>query len=63
MRIGDTVVAKRDNRLLGEIIAIDDWDRATVKLNESGAEALIHICDLMIITEGELDGLYFSGSW
>lgn len=47
MRIGDIVVAKRDHRLLGEVIAIDDWDRATVKLNESGVEVLVDMCDLL----------------
>ncbi len=46
MRIGDIVVVKRDSRLLGEVIAIDDYDRATVKLNESGVEVLIDICNL-----------------
>ena len=46
MRIGDIVVAKRDNRLLGEVTAIDDYDRATVKLNESGVEVLVDLCNL-----------------
>lgn len=46
MRIGDIVVAKGDNRLLGEVIAIDDMDRATVKLNDSGVEVLVDLCNL-----------------
>ena len=46
MRIGDVVVVKGDNRLLGEVIAIDDYDRATVKLNESGVEVLLDLCNL-----------------
>lgn len=46
MQIGDIVVVKGDNRLLGEIIAIDDADRATVKLNDSGVEAMVALCDL-----------------
>lgn len=46
MQIGDIVVVNRDNRLLGEIIAIDEYDRATVKLNESGAEVLIELYKL-----------------
>ena len=46
MRIGDVVVAKKDNRLLGEVIAIDDMDRITVKLAHSGVEILVHACDL-----------------
>jgi hypothetical protein len=46
MRIGDIVVAKGDNGLLGEVIAIDDMDRATVKLNDSGVEVLIDSCNL-----------------
>lgn len=46
MRIGDIAVAKGDNRLLGEVIAIDDYDRATVKLNDSGIEVLVDMCNL-----------------
>lgn len=49
MKIGDIVVAKRDDRLLGEVIAIDDMDRALVKLRESGVEVMIHICDLKAV--------------
>lgn len=51
MQIGDVVVVKGDNRLLGEVIAIDDWDRATVKLNESGVCVMIHLCDLIDVEE------------
>ena len=43
VEIGNIVVAKEDNRLLGEVIAIDDMDRATVKLCESGVEVLLKI--------------------
>ena len=46
MQIGDIVVAKRDSRLIGEVTAIDDYDRAIVKLNASGVEVLIDLCDL-----------------
>lgn len=46
MRIGEIVVAKGDSRLLGEVIAIDDMDRATVKLNDSGVEILVEIDNL-----------------
>lgn len=46
MEIGNIVVAKGDNRLLGEIIVIDDMDRATVKLCESGVEVLLDISSL-----------------
>ena len=46
MQIGDVVVVKGDNRLLGEVIAVDDTDRATVKLNESGVEVLVDLCNL-----------------
>lgn len=49
MKVGDIVVAKRDNRLLGEVIAIDDMDRATVRLKESGVAVMIHICDLSVV--------------
>ena len=56
MRIGDIVVAKGDSRILGEVIAIDDWDRATVKLNESGVEVMLHLCDLTVVKEAECDG-------
>ena len=56
MRVGDVVVVKGDSRLLGVVTAIDDYDRATVKLNGSGVEATIHVCDLTVIKEAECDG-------
>ena len=46
MQIGDIVVTKGDNRLLGEVTAIDDYDRALVKLSESGVEILVGLWDL-----------------
>lgn len=46
MKVGDTVVATGDNRLLGELVAIDNVDRATVRLRESGVEVMIHLCYL-----------------
>lgn len=46
MEIGNIVVAKNDKRLLGEVLAIDDMDRATVKLCESGVEVLVDIASL-----------------
>ena len=46
MQIGDVAVVKGDNRLLGEVIAIDDLGRATVKLNDSGVEVLVDLCNL-----------------
>ena len=58
MKIGDTVVLKRDSRIHGVVTAIDDWGRATVKLSRSGVEVLIHICDLAEIEETEA-GVYW----
>lgn len=55
MRIGDTVVAKREYAT-GRVIAIDDYDRATVRLNDGGVEELIHICDLTVVKEAGCDG-------
>ena len=49
MRVGDVVVVKGDNRLIGEIIAIDDWDRATISLDKSGVEVMLHLCDIDIV--------------
>jgi hypothetical protein len=46
MQIGNVVIVKGDNRLLGIITAIDDRDRATVKLNNSGVEILVEISNL-----------------
>lgn len=43
VQIGNVVVVKEDKRLLGEVVAIDDMDRATVKLCESGVEILVSI--------------------
>ena len=57
MKIGDIVEAKNDSRIFGEVTAIDDWDRATVKLNVSGVEVLVAICDLEVIGEAKWDGL------
>ena len=46
VEIGNIVVAKEDSRLLGKVVAIDDMDRATVKLCESGVEVLLDISSL-----------------
>lgn len=46
VEIGNIVVAKGDKRILGEVLAIDDMDRATVKLCESGVEVLMDIASL-----------------
>ena len=46
VEIGNIVVTKGDKRLLGEVLAIDDMDRATVKLCESGVEVLVDISSL-----------------
>lgn len=46
MEIGNIVVAKNDKRLLGEVLAIDEMDRATVKLCDSGVEVLVDIASL-----------------
>ena len=56
MRVGNVVVVKVDNGLLGEVIAIDDYDRATVKLNDSGAEIVIDLCYLEEAKEAGCDG-------
>lgn len=47
MSVGDIVFIKGDNRLLGEIVAIDDMDRATIKLCDSGIEILADISNLV----------------
>ena len=46
MKIGDVVVVGGDSSVLGEIVALDEYDRATVKLNESGVKILIDLSDL-----------------
>ena len=46
VEIGNIVVAKADKRLIGEVLAIDEMDRATVKLCESGVEVLVDISSL-----------------
>lgn len=46
MKIGDIVVAKGDNRLFGEITAIDDNDRATIRLTSNGVEVMLGLWDL-----------------
>ena len=48
MRVGDIVVVNGDSRLLGEIMAIDDYDRATVKLAGSNVCILVHLFDLIV---------------
>ena len=55
MKIGDIVVCKGDNRLVGEVIAIDDYDRATVILTESGIDVMIDIYYLAVVKEAEYD--------
>lgn len=49
MQIGDIVVVKGDNRLLGEIVAIDDCDRATIKLSDSSVEVTVDLNKLSCI--------------
>ena len=46
MTIGDVVAIKGDSRILGEITAIDDFDRVTVKLNDSGVEIAVWLDNL-----------------
>lgn len=46
MQIGDVVIVKGDNRLLGEVINFDK-DKGVVKLNGSGIEVLIALDDLL----------------
>lgn len=46
MQIGDVVVVRGDTRLLGVVTAFSAFDRATVKLNDSGAEILVGISNL-----------------
>lgn len=46
MQIGNVVVVKGDSKLLGVVTAIDDYDRATVKLNDSGVEIIVEISKL-----------------
>ena len=55
MGIGDIVIAKEDSRLVGEVIDIDDYDRATVRLEDSGVEVIIWMDDLRVIG-GEYGG-------
>lgn len=55
MRIGDTILVKGEDLLKGEIVEIDDYDRATVLL-DSGVRILIHRCDFVVIKEAEGDG-------
>ena len=43
MQIGNVVVVKGDSKLVGVVTAIDDYDRATVKLNDSGVEIIVEI--------------------
>lgn len=46
MTVGNIVVVKSDKRLLGEVLAIDDMDRVTVKLCDTGVEILVSINEL-----------------
>ena len=55
MQIGDIIATKGADRLIGEIIAIDDWDRATV-VTDSGDTILIHRCDFIVIRRCECNG-------
>lgn len=45
MQIGDIVVIKGDNRLLGELIDFDK-DKGVIQLNESGVKVLVDLCNL-----------------
>lgn len=38
MKIGDIVTLKKDYRLMGEVLAIDDMDRVQIKLCSNDVE-------------------------
>ena len=46
MRVGNVVVVRGDTRLLGVVTSIDDYDKATVKLNDSGVDIMVEISNL-----------------
>lgn len=45
MQIGDIVVVKGDNRLLGKVIDFDK-DKSVIQLSDSGVEVLVDLCNL-----------------
>lgn len=46
MKIGDIVHIKKENSLMGEIKAIDEMDRATLSLCNSGLSITVDLCEL-----------------
>lgn len=47
MKIGDIAVLKKDNSLMGEVLAIDEYDRVKLKLCSNNIEVWVAICDLV----------------
>lgn len=46
MQIGDVVIVKGDNRLIGELVNFDK-DKGIIKLNDSGIEVSVHYDNLI----------------
>lgn len=46
MQIGNVVVVKEDIRLIGEVLKIDNFDKATIKLCDTGVEIIVGIDSL-----------------
>lgn len=46
MKIGDIVALKKDSRLIGEVLAIDEMDMVKLRLNSNKVELTIAIHEL-----------------
>ncbi len=46
MKIGDIVALKKDSRLIGEVLAIDDTDMVKLRLNSNKVELTVAIHEL-----------------
>lgn len=46
MKIGDIVYLKKENSCMGKITAIDEMDRATLSLCNSGTQIIVDLCEL-----------------
>lgn len=46
MKIGDIVTLKKDSRLMGEVLAIDDMDMVKIQLCSNDLEMIVAISEL-----------------
>lgn len=55
MKLGDIVQLKAYKNMAGKVTAIDDMDRVTIHLQDTGVEILVAMCYVEVIEEAEVE--------